>query len=126
MSQVVHETTLQGVRPFFGCNSDKRGEFFTHLNYLGSEFSVAINNGNLEMIETQPVFQLLLCQNYTNCGSGEEFFIHEDMIDLIINTALFHRKVDTVDAKTNGVYGNDYAEYLLNAVYRGWNNLSSE
>ena len=126
MSQVVHETTLQGVRPFFGSNRDKRGEYFTNLNYLGSEFSVAINNGNLQMIESQPVFQLLLCQNYTNCQAGEEFFLHEDMVDLIVNTAAFHRQVDTTASKTDGVAGNLYAEYLVNSVYRGWDNLSSD
>jgi hypothetical protein len=126
MSQVVHETTLQGVRPFFGCNSEIRGEYFTHLNYLGSEFSVAINNGNVPMINSQPVFQLLLCQNYTNCQVGEELFIHENMIDLVANTAAFHRLVDDSANKGNGVAGNAFAEYLLNAVYRGWDNLPSD
>ena len=132
MSQVVHQTTLQGVRPFFGNNFDTRGEYFTHLNYLGSEFAVAINQGNVPMIESQPVFQLLLCQNYKNCASGEEFFIHEDMIDLIANTAAFHKIIDYESAKNVGLIvnkegdSNGFAKFLLDTVYRGWGNLSSD
>jgi hypothetical protein len=123
MSQVVHETTLQGVRPFFGCNDDVRGEFFTHLNYLGSEFSVAINNGNVPMIESQPVFQLLLCQNYTNCGANEAFYLHEDMVDLVANTAAFHKIIDT-DAKGSASNSSPFVKYLYDSVYRGWDNLT--
>jgi hypothetical protein len=125
MSQVVHETTLQGVRPFFGCNDDIRGEFFTHLNYLGSEFSVAINNGNVPMIDSQPVLQLLLCQNYTNCGANEELFLHEDMVDLVANTAAFHKIIDA-DAKVGTANSSAFVKYLFDAVYKQWDALSSD
>jgi hypothetical protein len=125
MSQVVHETTLQGVRPFFGCNNDIRGEFFTHLNYLGSEFSVAINNGNVPMIVSQPVLQLLLCKNYTNCGAGEELFLHEDMVDLVANAAAFHKIIDS-DAKVGAANSSAFVKYLFDAVYKQWNSLSSD
>ncbi len=125
MSQVVHETTLQGVRPFFGCNSEVRGEYFTHLNYRGSEFSVAINNGNVPMIVSQPVFQLLLCQNYSNCVTGEEMYIHEDMIDMIANTAAFHKIIDA-DAKSGTAASSPFVQYLFDAVFRSWDNLSSD
>ena len=112
MSQVVHETTLHGVRPFFGNNNDKRGEFFTHLNYLGSEYSVAINQGNVPMIESQPVFQLLLCQNYTSCTTGEELYIHEDMIDLIANTAAFHKIIDFEAKNDYRPSSSPFVQYL--------------
>jgi len=125
MSQVVHETTLQGVRPFFGCNSEVRGEYFTHLNYLGSEFSVAINNGNAPMIKSQPVFQLLLCQNYTGCPAGQELYIHDNMVDLIANTAAFHRIIDT-EAKSGSAQSGPFVKYLFDAVYKQWNSLSSD
>lgn len=125
--QVVHDTTLQGVRPFFGCNSEIRGEYFTHLNYNGSEFGVAINEGNLPLIESQPVFQLLLSKNYTNNGAGgaQDFYLHEDMVDLVINTAAFHRIVDA-EAKAGTATSAPFVKYLFDAVYKGWGNLSSD
>jgi hypothetical protein len=128
--QVVHDTTLQGVRPFFGCNSEKRGEYFTHLNYNGSEFGRA--SSTVDTIESQPIFQLLLCKNYKNCPKGEEDYIHENMIDLIINTAAFHKIIDKVakgsmDAKIDAsTKAGDFVKYLFDAVYKGWVNLSDD
>ena len=123
--QVVHDTTLQGVRPFFGCNSEIRGEYFTHLNYNGSEFGVAINQGNVPLIESQPVFQLLLSKNYTNNAQGEDFHLHQDMVDLITNAAAFHRLVDA-EAKGGNANAAPFVNYLYNSVYKGWGNLSSD
>lgn len=123
--QVNHDTTLQGVRPFFGCNSEIRGEFFTHLNYNGSEFGVAINQGNVPLIESQPIFQLLLSKNYTDNGVREDFYLHQNMIDLIVNTAAFHKLVDN-DAKAEVGASAPYVKYLYDVVYKGWDNLSSD
>jgi hypothetical protein len=125
--QTVHDTTLEGVRPFFGSSNDTRGEYFTTYNYIGSEFGVGVTNNlsdNL-LIESEPVFQLLLAKNYKNNEASTDFYIHEDMIDLIINTACFHKMIDS-DAKLGIDESKPYVKYLLNTVYTGWNNLSSD
>ena len=123
----VPETTLHDVRHFFGTSKDVRGEYFTHLNYEGSEFSKALNNSsNVDSIETHPIFQLLLSQNYRNADESTNYYIHEDIIDLIVNTAIFHQLVDTEDSKTNGIMPGTWPYYLLQTVYAQWENLTDD
>ena len=123
----VPQTTLHDVRHFFGSPKDVTGEYFTHLNYEGSEFSKALNNSsNVDSIETHPIFQLLLSQNYTNADASTDYYIHENIIDLIVNTAIFHKLIDTEDAKTNGIVRGTWPYFLLTTVYSQWENLTDD
>ena len=121
-------SSLALLRPFFGTTTDQRGETFTHLNYNGSAYGVAINptGTDVNAILSQPVFQLLLSKNYKSHNTANDGYIHESMIDLIVNTAQFHRLVDTAGSKTGGIAGNQYAEFLVNFIYKFWPQLTQE
>jgi hypothetical protein len=53
-------------------------------------------------------------------------YLHESMIDLIINTAQFHRLVDSTASKMSGIAGNAYAQFLVDFIYKQWPNLSQD
>ena len=119
--------SLALLRPFFGTTRDQRGETFTHLNYNGSAYGVALNptGTDVNAILSQPVYQLLLSDNYKNHNSANDNYIHESLIDLIVNTAQFHRLVDT-GAAANGITGNEHAQFLINFIYKFWPQLTQE
>lgn len=119
-------SSLALLRPFFGTTTDERGETFVHLNYDGNAYGVAVNSSSIDSIVNQPVFQLLLAKNYTGHTAAFDNYLHESMIDLIINTAQFHRLVDSTASKTTGIVGNDYAQFLVDFIYKQWANLSQD
>ena len=122
-------TSLQDLRPFFGTRDTTPGEQFCHLNYVGSNFRVAINAGNVSRIETQPILQFMLAENYIGSDPKEGKFIHESIIDLVSNTAKFHHLVEN-GGKYRGspapVTKDSPAEWIINAVYKNWETLSSD
>jgi hypothetical protein len=127
MAQVDHDTTLQGVRAFFG--GKEMGEVFTHLNYVGSEFSKAINADNVESIENQPIFQLLLAKNYNDTKKDTKLdnYIHHDIVRFIQQTAYFHKHIDNKNAPTKTTANdNIYVKFLIESVYKNWSTLSSD
>ena len=121
----TQRSSLALLRPFFGTTIDERGETFTHLNYDGNAFGVAVNTGAIDSIENLPIFQLLLSKNYIGHIAAFDKFLHQSMIDLIINTAQFHKLVDT-GALSNGIVGNVYAKFLVDSIYKQWPNLSQD
>jgi hypothetical protein len=121
----TQHSSLGLLRPFFGTSKDQRGETFTHLNYNGSDYGVALNAGDVDSIKTQPVFQLLLSNNYTDHVTPQlDDYIHQSMIDLIINTAQFHKMIDM--GKTSSASGNKWAQWLIDSVYKNWALLTPE
>jgi hypothetical protein len=121
-------TSFVNLRPFFGTIENTPGEQLCHLNYVGSNFRVAINAGNVNHIETQPVLQFMLAENHVGSDPKESKFLHESIIDLVCNTAKFHHLVE------NGAYGGSpqsinkspAADWLVNSVYKNWATLSSD
>ncbi len=121
-------TSFKDLRPFFGTIDDTPGEQFCHLNYVGSNFRVAINAGNVNHIETQPVLQFMLAENHIGSNPAEGKYLHESIVDLVSNTAKFHHLIE------NGAYGGSpqpisaspSADWLVNSVYKNWASLSPD
>ncbi len=121
-------TSLQSLRPFFGTIDETPGEQFCHLNYVGSDFSVAINAGNVNRIETQPVLQFMLAENHVGSDPKEGKYLHESIIDLVSNTAKFHHLIEngSYGGTAKAINGNPTAEWLVNAVYKNWDKLTDD
>lgn len=87
----------QSMKPFCG-NSNATG-IFMEANYRGGDLTKALNSEtNPEIIIGQPVEGIMLAQNYrqnAKVNGMQDTDIHNQYIDFIVRTALFHREFDT-------------------------------
>lgn len=90
------ESCLKDFEPFFG--GDKRGAFLVQAMYLGNDYTYS-NRAEKSGL----MIELLRAENYKDFQNVRSFTgnfpqrpddIPQDITDLIINTALFHRSID--------------------------------
>jgi hypothetical protein len=96
------------LMPFF--SYDGRGTQFVNLNYKGIDFESTINNFKYpDTIKGEPLFQLMICQNYTDkLANQENTDIYHEFTDFIIRTALVHRNIDVPTSANNNIIINKY------------------
>jgi hypothetical protein len=98
---MANNASLKDFEPFFG--GDKKGATLVQALFQGTNFSARWNSGILA--------ELLRADNYKNfqnnrsgvggISQGPED-VHQDVTDLVINTALYHREIDkSTTAGTN-------------------------
>jgi hypothetical protein len=114
-----NKKSLQVLRHFFGLQNDTRPETFVEANYLGTKYDVGAGP------DSHHTLQILLNKNYTGAvAAGQENYLHENMVDLIINTAMFHRNIDPAGAATRITAVNPGVNSIITNVYAVWDELS--
>lgn len=104
------------LMPFFGY--DGRGSQFVNLNYKGIDFESSVNNAKYpDTIRGEPLFQLMISENYNNIGASQQSNdIHHEFTDFIIRTAIAHRNIDVPTSANKNIIVNKYKynQSLLN------------
>jgi hypothetical protein len=115
-----NKKSLQVLRHFFGLQNDTRPETFVEANYLGTRYDTGAGANSPHTL------QILLNKNYTGVVTvGQENYLHQDMVDLIINTAQFHRKIDEAGvANRVNAADNAVVNSIITNVYAVWDQLN--
>ena len=123
---IIYMTTTDfytQLMPFFGY--DGRGTQFVNLNYKGIDFQSPINNSKYpDTIRGEPLFQLMISENYNNIVPNQQpNDIHHEFTDFIIRTALAHRNIDVPTSANKNILVNKqkFNQSLLNnddSIYR--------
>jgi len=99
---------------FSSTAGDTRGTKFAHLAYNGMDFTRPINVGNPNSLITEPVYQLMSCQNMTSpIEDSTEDSISHNFIQFIIDTAKYHRELDD----NNPIDETDTKKNIFNNIY---------
>jgi hypothetical protein len=114
-----NKKSLQVLRHFFGLQNDTRPETFVEANYLGTRYEAGAG------ADSHHTLQILLNKNYTGAvAAGQENYLHENMVDLIINAAMFHRTIDPAGALARMTGATPGVNSILTNVYAVWDELS--
>lgn len=112
-----NKKSLEVLRHFFGLQNDARPETFVEANYLGTQYDVGAN--------ADFTLQILLNKNYSGVVAGpEDDYLHQSMVDLIINAAQFHRLIDPPGAAARVTGVNPAVNSIITNVYAVWDQLS--
>ncbi|VBB18238.1 hypothetical protein YASMINEVIRUS_701 [Yasminevirus sp. GU-2018] len=112
---MASKTSLKDFEPFFG--GDQKGAFLVQAMFNGTNYTdrTGLNSGLM--------IELLRAENYKNFGTvassvnGQRHGaddVHQDVTDLIITTALFHRSID--QSSTAGTNLGDAINRISSAV----------
>lgn len=83
----------QSFKPFFG-NSEAASTFVA-ANYAGSGYTQPVNEqARPELLDNTMAANVMFVKNYINASAGGPEDLHNEYVDFIVRTALFHRELD--------------------------------
>ena len=81
------------IKPFFG-DSNASGHFVS-ANYEGNNYTKSINTENDTSIKGKLLESIIFAKNYKTKENGmNDNDVHNQFVDFIVRTALFHRDID--------------------------------
>lgn len=108
---MTNNESLKDFKPFFG--GDDKGPTFVQALFSGSNYTQSSHSGFLE--------EILRADNYKNFKGNRAGVsaqgpddVHQDISDLIINTALFHRSIDK--PTVTGTNAGDVLDAITNSL----------
>lgn len=124
---------IDEIAEFF--EGDGRAEMFVNANYRGTDYTRSV----LDSVTIEDPKKCGLASIWYLMMNGQETFVHDNIIDFVIQSALFHRKLDqlggidtrnpdiklTLDVNNTGK-SNDQMARIIDIVYNRWNTLSNE
>jgi hypothetical protein len=103
MSGSIKQNALEDFKPYFG--GDEKGLLFTQALYRGTDYT-SLQFETQQQLKGTMMEQLLRACNYKNFNRNvdgsviqQDEDVHQDVVDLVIKTALFHRKIDRTTTK---------------------------
>jgi hypothetical protein len=112
--------TFFGTPDASGVVADKKGRLFTSLNYKGSKYDQSINSKeNPDTIKNEPIYQLMLANNYTTDATAKDNVISSQFIDFVKAVAARHIELDG-KLQSKAVTKAD----VLSDIYGKWPSLS--
>ena len=111
------------LHPFFG--NDGRADLFIKIFLQNNDFYGSINDLNPKDIENNSdAISIMMSGNYSKGykpANMEDNDIHYDFTDFLIQTGLFHKKMEN---KSNNYKSNEESQKIWDLVYNKWSELS--